>query len=245
MPSPSGDKPRVLVVDDDATVRGVVADYLRAAEIAVTQSGDGNAALREALTGNYDAIVLDLMLPGIDGKEIFSRLRAAGVDSSVIMLTALGEESDRIAGLELGADDYLAKPFSPRELVLRVRAVLRRASAQNPASVQEKTREILTDGDLTLDTTAGNATRGGKELALTSREYELLEYLVKHPNEVFSREDLMAAVWGSGYGDHSTVTVHVRRVRGKIEADPSAPTRLVTVWGRGYRWEPRAGGCDD
>ena len=148
----------------------------------------------------------------------------------MIMLTAKGSEADRVLGLELGADDYLAKPFSPRELVLRVNAVLRR---QQP----RLEREIVTDGDLTLDLTARKVTLAGETLTLTLREFDLLAHLVTHPEKVFSREELMRAVWGWEVGDASTVTVHVRRLRGKVEPDPQHPTRLVTVWGRGYRWE--------
>ncbi|RRD49272.1 DNA-binding response regulator [Arachnia propionica] len=235
MPSPSDDAyaervATVLLVDDDPTVRGVVSDYLRAAGHEVIEVGDGVAALGRA--EGCDLIILDLMLPGIDGHEVFRRLRSAGVGAPVIMLTAKSSEADRVLGLELGADDYLAKPFSPRELVLRVGAVLRR---QQPAAPG---REVIADGPLTLDLTAQKATLDGRPLNLTFREFDLLAHLVSHPDEVFSRDDLMRAVWGWDVGDASTVTVHVRRVRSKIEPDPQCPTRLVTVWGRGYRWEP-------
>ena len=235
MPSPS-DEPypetvsRILLVDDDPTVRGVVSDYLRAAGHDVTEVGDGPTALQRGV--EQDLIILDLMLPGIDGLEVFRRLRAGGVQAPVIMLTAKAAEADRVLGLELGADDYLAKPFSPRELVLRVAAVLRRNQPTPPG------REILTDGDLSLDLTAQKVTRDGVLLMLTIREFDLLVHLVSHPDQVFSRDELMRAVWGWEVGDASTVTVHVRRLRGKVEPDPQHPTRLVTVWGRGYRWEP-------
>lgn len=235
MPSPS-DEPypetvsRILLVDDDPTVRGVVSDYLRAAGHDVTEVGDGPTALQRGV--EQDLIILDLMLPGIDGLEVFRRLRAGGVQAPVIMLTAKAAEADRVLGLELGADDYLAKPFSPRELVLRVAAVLCRNQPTPPG------REILTDGDLSLDLTAQKVTRDGVPLTLTIREFDLLVHLVSHPDQVFSRDELMRAVWGWEVGDASTVTVHVRRLRGKVEPDPQHPTRLVTVWGRGYRWEP-------
>lgn len=222
---------RILLVDDDPTVRGVVSDYLRAAGHEVVEAGDGLAALEGGT--DQDLIILDLMLPGIDGLEVFRRLRARGVETPVIMLTAKGSEADRVLGLELGADDYLAKPFSPRELVLRVATVLRRHRPSTPE------REVIADGDLTLDLTAQKVTRSGRQLALTFREFDLLAHLVTHPNQVFSREELMREVWGWDVGDASTVTVHVRRLRGKVEPDPQHPTRLVTVWGRGYRWEPR------
>ena len=222
--------PRILIVDDDPTVRGVVSDYLRAAGHDVSEVADGLAALGHG--DDKDFIILDLMLPGIDGLEVFRRLRSRGVQAPVIMLTAKGAEADRILGLELGADDYLAKPFSPRELVLRVTAVLRRRQPSAPE------RDVVTDGDLTLDLTAQKASLAGVSLALTIREFDLLAHLVTHPDQVFSRDELMRAVWGWDAGDASTVTVHVRRLRGKVEPDPQHPTRLVTVWGRGYRWEP-------
>ncbi|WP_245988306.1 response regulator transcription factor [[Pseudopropionibacterium] massiliense] len=218
----------ILLVDDDPTVRGVVSDYLRAAGHSITEAADGISALE--LSEGCDLVILDLMLPGIDGLEVFRRIRSRGVVASVIMLTAKGSEADRVLGLELGADDYLAKPFSPRELVLRVNAVLRR---QQPRFE----REVITDGDLTLDLTARKATLAGETLTLTLREFDLLAHLATHPEKVFSREELMRAVWGWDVGDASTVTVHVRRLRGKVETDPQHPTRLVTVWGRGYRWE--------
>ena len=234
MPSPLAESyaervASVLLVDDDPTVRGVVCDYLRAAGHLVIEVEDGHAALARA--GECDLIILDLMLPGIDGHEVFRRLRAGGVEVPVIMLTAKGSEADRVLGLKLGADDYLAKPFSPRELVLRVASLLRRSQPPAPE------REIVTDGNLTLDLTAQKATLDDVPLALTFREFDLLAHLVTHPDHLFSREELMRAVWGWEVGDASTVTVHVRRLRGKIEADPQNPTRLVTVWGRGYRWE--------
>ncbi len=236
MPSHSEDEyavpvAHVLVVDDDDTVRGVVADYLRAAGHEVTERADGVDAMTATASGAFDLIVLDLMLPGIDGLEVFRRLRQGGDKTPVIMLTAKASEADRVLGLELGADDYLTKPFSARELVLRAQSILRR---QAPP---EQERQIVEDGDLRLDLTARKATRGGRALELTLREYDLLAHLVTNPDKVLSREDLMGAVWGWEYGDPSTVTVHVRRLRGKVEDDPSQPRRLVTVWGRGYRWE--------
>lgn len=223
---------RILIVDDDSTVRQVVADYLRAAGHEVTEASDGPSGLA-ALTSGVDLAVLDLMLPGFDGLELFRRARAAGVDTPVIVLTAKGSETDRILGLESGADDYLAKPFSPRELVLRVQAVLRRgAPVGGPRTV--------TDGDLVVDLGARKVCLAGRRLELTLREFDLLAHLVTHPDTVISRDELMAAVWGWEYGDASTVTVHVRRLREKIEPDPSQPRRIVTVWGHGYRWEPTA-----
>lgn len=224
----------ILIVDDDATVRGVVADYLRADGHTVLQAGDGAAALTTvAATPGLDLVILDLMLPKLDGLEVFRRLRPSHPNLPVIMLTAKDSEADRILGLELGADDYLTKPFSPRELVLRIGAVLRRyAAALTPG-------ETLHDGDLVIDLESRKATLAGSELNLTLREFDLLAHFVSHPNVVMSRTELMGAVWGWNYGDSTTVTVHVRRLRGKIEPDPSNPSRLATVWGRGYRWEPQ------
>src|SRR4051812_20528660 len=179
-----------------------------------------------------DLVVLDLMLPGIDGLEVCRRLREER-DVPIIMLTALGGEADRVVGLERGADDYVTKPFSPRELVLRVDSVLRRAGER-----AQPRGGTITDGDLTVDDAQHTATLDGTGLALTGREFDLLRFLVAHPAVAFSREELLQEVWGWSFGDHSTVTVHVRRLREKVERDPTRPTRLRTVWGVGYRWEP-------
>ena len=220
---------RVLVVDDDQTVREVVVSYLRAREHDVAEVRDGESALRVMREAPADLVVLDLMLPGIDGIEVCRRLREAG-DVPVVMLTALGEETDRVVGLEVGADDYVTKPFSPRELALRVDSVLRRTHV--PA-----THRRLEDGDLLVDEAAHTAYREGSPLLLTGREFDLLRFLVAHPGTAFSREDLLQQVWGWSIGDQSTVTVHVRRLREKVERDPRRPERLLTVWGVGYRWE--------
>jgi DNA-binding response OmpR family regulator len=222
---------RILVVDDDPTVREVVASYLRDAGYEVTEAADGKSALDLAAREQPQLVVLDLMLPGIDGLEVCRRLRATS-RVPVIMLTALGEEADRVLGLELGADDYVTKPFSPRELTLRVGSVLRRAADTAPLD------EVVTDGDLVLDGASRVATLGGKPLGLTIREFDLLRYLIARPGVAHTRENLLAKVWGWDFGDQSTVTVHVRRLRAKIEKDPSRPDRLLTVWGVGYRWEP-------
>jgi DNA-binding response OmpR family regulator len=226
----------VLVVDDDTTIAEVVASYLRRAGFAVDRAADGPSALALALQKQPDMVVLDLMLPGIDGLEVCRRLRAQAGDLPVVMLTALGEENDRVLGLEVGADDYLTKPFSPRELVLRVQSVLRRSAGRSHPGRVAVGR--LRDGDLDIDLTAHAVTRRGRPLALTGREFDLLAFLVARPREAFSRADLMQRVWGWSYGDQSTVTVHVRRLREKVEADPADPQRLVTVWGVGYRWQP-------
>ncbi|MGW6292726.1 response regulator transcription factor [Streptomyces sp. NPDC055058] len=222
--------PRVLVVDDDPTVAEVVAGYLDRAGYVVDRAGDGPAALARAETHRPDLVVLDLMLPGMDGLEVCRRIRGHG-PVPVIMLTARGDEEDRILGLEVGADDYVTKPFSPRELVLRVESVLRRS---RPAAAG---RHLAAAG-LTVDPAARRATRNGAGLALTLREFDLLCFFLRHPGRAFAREDLMREVWGWEFGDLSTVTVHVRRLRGKVEDDPARPRLIRTVWGVGYRFDP-------
>jgi DNA-binding response OmpR family regulator len=219
----------VLVVDDDPTVREVVVSYLRAADHEVVEAADGETALERQAEAPHDLVVLDLMLPGIDGLEVCRRLRADG-ETPVIMLTALGEETDRVLGLEMGADDYVTKPFSPRELALRVDSVLRRVTTP-------VTPKRLVDGDLVVDEARHEALRDGEVLALTTREFDLLRFFLANPGTAYSREQLLEQVWGWSFGDQSTVTVHVRRLREKVEPDPTRPVRLCTVWGVGYRWE--------
>ncbi|WMX43632.1 response regulator transcription factor [Streptomyces roseicoloratus] len=227
---------RILVVDDDPTVAEVVTGYLERAGFAVEHAADGLDALRGAAERRPELVVLDLMLPGLDGLEVCRRLRASG-PVPVIMLTARGDEEDRITGLEVGADDYVTKPFSPRELVLRVESVLRRSRA-SAAATAARTRPVLRAGDLALDPVTRRATRTGEELALTLREFDLLAHFLEHPGTAHTREDLMRRVWGWDFGDLSTVTVHVRRLRAKIEEDPARPRLIQTVWGVGYRFEP-------
>ncbi len=226
---------RVLVVDDDPTVSEVVARYLERDGYAVETVADGRTALDRALADPPDLVVLDLMLPGIDGLEVCRRLRALA-PVPIVILTARGQESDRIVGLDLGADDYVAKPFSTKELVARVRAVLRRANGPLAPS-GPGAPPVHRDGDLEVDIAARQARLGGAVVSLTAREFELLAFLVRHPGRAFRREELLEGVWGYRYGDTSTVTVHVRRLREKVEPDPSAPVRIATVWGVGYRWE--------
>jgi DNA-binding response OmpR family regulator len=235
----SGRVARVLVVDDDPTVREVVVSYLKAARHEVVEAADGESVAAIVRDQRVDLVVLDLMLPGIDGLEVCRRLRAGGDDVPVIMLTALGSETDRVVGLERGADDYVTKPFSPRELVLRIESVLRRAGDRG-----EPDQGRLEDGDLAVDLSRHAVTLAGRVLALTTREYDLLRFMLTHPGVAFSREDLLQQVWGWSFGDHSTVTVHVRRLREKVERDPTMPERLVTVWGVGYRWEPAVVGVE-
>jgi len=225
---------RVLVVDDDPTISDVVRRYLEREHLDVEVLGDGALALDRALAEPPDLVVLDLMLPGLSGLEVCRRLRER-LPVPVIMLTALGEESDRVLGLEYGADDYVTKPFSPRELTLRVLSVLRRAAAVEAPSGHDV---VLSDGDLEVDAGARIARRGRQILPLTVREFDLLVFLLRNPGRAFSRAELLDRVWGWSFGDQSTVTVHVRRLREKVEDDPAAPARIVTVWGVGYRFDP-------
>jgi DNA-binding response OmpR family regulator len=223
---------RVLVVDDDETVRDVVRRYLEVAGFTVDMAGDGAEGLAKFAAHEPDLVVLDVMMPGITGLEVCKRLRQTS-QVPIVMLTALGEEENRIAGLQLGADDYVTKPFSPRELALRVASVLRRVRMPRPAPVAAE----LVDGDLCLQMTARTATLGGRELPLTTREFDLLAFFLAHPGVAYSRADLLEKVWGWDFGDQSTVTVHVRRLREKIERDPAKPVRVATVWGVGYRYD--------
>ncbi|GGO94998.1 response regulator transcription factor [Wenjunlia tyrosinilytica] len=222
---------RVLVVDDDPTVAEVVASYLDRAGFTVDRAADGPAALARAAAERPDLVVLDLMLPGLDGLEVCRKLRDEG-PVAVIMLTARADEDDRVLGLEVGADDYVTKPFSPRELVLRVESVLRRTTARAPSG------PLLRGGSISLDPAARRAAQGDVELSLTIREFDLLAYFLRHPGRAHRREELMRRVWGWQFGDLSTVTVHVRRLREKIETDPATPTLITTVWGVGYRFDP-------
>ena len=230
---------RVLIIEDDPNVAEVVARYLQREGFLVQTVADGRVGLDIALRELPDLVVLDVMLPSLGGWEICRQLRAVA-PVAVIMLTARGEEADRIAGLELGADDYLAKPFSPRELTARVKAVLRRARAPLAGEREPGVLRAGGDGDgpLEVDTIAHEARVGGELAALTAKEFDLLVHLMRNPRRALRREELLRDVWGFSYGDHSTVTVHIRRLREKIEADPSAPRFVCTVWGVGYRFEP-------
>jgi len=227
---------RILVVDDDRTVADVVTRYLRREGFEVEIQTEGPAALKRALASPPDLVVLDLMLPGMGGLEVFERLRAAA-PVPVIFLTARGAEEDRVTGLELGADDYLAKPFSPRELTARVKSVLRRSRSPLPPLLEEAAGPLVSR-NLEVDPGSREVRVGGLAVSLTVREFELLVFLMLHPNRAFRREELLEQVWGYSFGDTSTVTVHVRRLREKIEPDPSRPASLKTVWGVGYRFEP-------
>ncbi len=224
---------RVLVVEDDDTVAEIVLRYLSAAGMEVERCADGIRAVGVAADFAPELIVLDVMLPGADGFEVLRRLRQRAITAPVLMLTALADEDDRIRGLEVGADDYLTKPFSPRELVLRVQSILRRASVEAPPAGGASA--VLRDGGLVVDPDARKASLDGRALALTLREFDLLVALLSSPDKVMSKETLLARVWGWDFGDPSTVTVHIRRLREKVEAEPGAPRRILTVWGRGYR----------
>jgi two-component system response regulator ResD len=236
MPSPLAEpQGSVLVVDDEPTIRDVVCRYLLRAGYRAEVAADGAEALSLAQTMRPDLVVLDVMLPAPDGIEVLRRLRADSSRSpAVIMLTAKGEESDRISGLRLGADDYVVKPFSPAELVARVDAVLRRL---DPAA--DGAAEPLRFGSLEIDRGSRRVLVDGEEAALTQIEFDLLLFLAEHPGQVFSRDQLMDSVWRYPfYSDTSTVTVHVRRLRSKVESDPTNPERIETVWGVGYRFSP-------
>ena len=225
---------RVLVVEDDRTVAEVVSRYLEREGFAVESVADGHEAVARADAQLPDIVVLDIMLPGLDGLEVCRRLRARA-PIPVVMLTARGGEEDRVLGLELGADDYVSKPFSPRELTARVKAVLRRAGSRLDNSDGVGTIEY--DG-LEIDLAAREVRVRGEPATLTAREFELLAFLARRPRRVFRRDELLEHVWGYTYGDTSTVTVHIRRLREKIEDDPSAPRYITTVWGVGYRFDP-------
>ncbi len=224
--------PRILIVDDEATIRDVLRRYLEREGFEVIEAVNGPAALEAIETELPDLAVLDLMLPGMDGLSLASRLRERS-QLPIVMLTAKGETADRIQGLETGADDYIVKPFSPREVVLRVKAVLRRREPDLGEAA-----EALEIQGLLLDPPSRGVEVGGRPVSLTAKEFDLLHFLMRHPNQVFSRDQLLDQVWGYDFfGDASTVTVHIRRLREKVEVDPSSPRRLVTVWGVGYKFD--------
>jgi DNA-binding response OmpR family regulator len=237
MPSPSDNgASRVLVVDDEPTIVEIVGRYLERAGYEARGAGDGFEALEQAAAERPDLVVLDLMLPGIDGIEVMRRLRELpGPPLAVILLTARGEESDRLVGLRQGADDYVVKPFSPAELVARVGAVLRRTKPPE-ADGEEPPIEV---GPLRIEPSSRRVFLDGQEVGLTMREFDLLAFLAAHPGRVYSRDQLMESVWGEPYfEDTSTVTVHIRRLRAKLGDDPASPRFIETVWGVGYRLRP-------
>ncbi|MDX2379436.1 MAG: response regulator transcription factor [Acidimicrobiia bacterium] len=225
---------KVLVVDDEPTVREVVVGYLRRDGHDVSEAPDGTKALELLEAEPPDLVVLDMMLPGVNGLDVLRRVRAVS-DIPVIMLTARAEESDRVSGLELGADDYVVKPFSPRELAARVNGVLRRTSGRQATSPSP-----LIFDNLPIDSLSREVVLDGATIELTPKEFDLLAFLAASPRQVFSRAQLLESVWQSSpdWQDPATVTVHVRRIRNKIEADPEHPRWISTVWGVGYRFEP-------
>jgi DNA-binding response OmpR family regulator len=224
--------PKILIVDDEATIRDVLRRYLEREGFKVIEAVNGPAALEAIEAELPDLAVLDLMLPGMDGLTLASRLRQQS-QMPIVMLTAKGETADRIQGLETGADDYIVKPFSPREVVLRVKAVLRR---QEPDL--NEAAELVEINGLRLEPASRGVEVDGRSASLTAKEFDLLYFLMRHPRQVFSRDQLLDQVWGYDFfGDASTVTVHIRRLREKVEPDPSSPRRLVTVWGVGYKFD--------
>ncbi len=229
---------RVLVVEDDTTMAEVLAAYVMKAGYEVSRAGDGHTALAGWERFKPDVVVLDVMLPLLSGLEVLRRRRRLGDHAAVIMLSARGEEEDRLVGLETGADDYVVKPFSPREVILRIEALLRRGERLSGARLLSDTLEVA---GLRLDLPSRVAQRGDQQLALTSREFDLLAFLAANPGQLFTKEDLMRRVWGWDFGDTSTVTVHIRRLREKVELDPSDPRIVVTVGRTGYRLRPEGG----
>jgi two-component system, OmpR family, response regulator ResD len=230
-------KPLVLVVDDEPIVAEVVGRYLRRDGFAVASASNGLAGLAAALDQAHapQAIVLDIMLPGMDGLEVCRRLRQSHVTAPIILLTARSEEADRISGLGIGADDYVVKPFSPAEVVARVKAQLRRVRLDTSAPQDGHLR----GGEVELDALERDLKVRGQPVTLTAKEFDLLHYLMAHPSEVFSRDDLLDAVWDKDFtGGPATVTVHIRRLREKIERDASRPAHLKVVWGTGYKFDP-------
>jgi len=224
----------VLVVEDDTTVSNVLSAYLRRAGFDPVTASDGPSALQEWTQRRPDVVVLDLMLPGMSGLDVLQRRRADDDRAAVIILSARGDEEDRLLGLDLGADDYMVKPFSPREVVGRVQALLRRGER---LGAQPLLPRRLASGTLALDLAGRVARLDGQDVSLTHREFDLLAYLMSHPGEAMTKEQLMRRVWGWDFGDTSTVTVHVRRLREKVETDPSDPRLVVTVRGAGYRFD--------
>lgn len=223
-------RPVVLVVDDDPDIALLMRDFLQAEGYEVLLARDGRAALAALDAGPVDCIVLDVMMPGVSGFDVLRQVRARG-NTPVLLLSALGEDGDKLRGLSLGADDYIVKAATPAEVVLRVRAVLRRSRGPTPS-----TEALLDYGRLVIDVRAHEASVNGAPVALTAREFELLEFLASHPRQIFTRDQLFERFWGD-IGDRHTLTVHISRLREKIEEDPSNPVHILTVWGVGYRFE--------
>jgi two-component system response regulator ResD len=231
--------PRILVVDDEERIRRLVRMYLERNAFEVEEAEDGGEALNKALEGRFDLIILDLMLPTMDGRDVCASLRQQGCDIPIIMLTAAGDEMNRIHGFELGADDYVVKPFSPRELVMRVKALLKRSMHHAGEKEVGAMSSILTFKELTINMDSRRVIVKGEEVSLTPKEYELLCYLAQRPEKVFSREELLRDVWNyQFYGDQRTVDTHIKRLREKLgKASETAALMIVTVWGVGYKFE--------
>lgn len=226
---------RILIIEDERTIAELQRDYLESNQFEVEIVNRGDTGLQHALEGGYDLIILDVMLPGMDGFEICRKIRQAS-NVPVLMISAKKEDIDKIRGLGLGADDYMTKPFSPSELVARVKAHLSRY--ERLIGTRDSTAEQVRIQGLIIDKRARRVTINGEEVALTVKEYDLLSHLAAHPNRVFSKEDLFERIWGvDSLGDIATVTVHIRKLREKIERDPSAPEYIETIWGVGYRFK--------
>jgi DNA-binding response OmpR family regulator len=227
---------RLLVVEDDSNIRELLVNHLKESGFHVTDTLDGNRGLELALSDSYDVVILDVALPGKDGMEICRQMRSHGIGAGVVMLTTRGDEIDKILGLELGADDYMTKPFSPREVVARVKAILRRATGDDVAAAKK-----LKVGDLEIDLGAHEAFVAGAKLDLTSTEFDLLTFFAKNVGRAFSREQLLTSVWGySSSAYEHTVNTHINRLRAKLEPDPTNPTYIHTVWGVGYKFVGRS-----
>lgn len=229
---------KILVVDDEERIRRLLKMYLEREEYTIDEAEDGNEALAKAINNDYDVILLDLMMPGKDGVEVCRELREKK-STPVIMLTAKGEEINRVQGFEVGTDDYIVKPFSPREVVLRVKALLRRSSKTSFVQSETSTKDVIVFPHLTIDNDAHRVTADGKEVGLTPKEYELLYFLSKAPDKVFDREQLLKEVWHyEFFGDLRTVDTHVKRLREKLnKVSEQAARMIVTVWGVGYKFE--------
>ena len=230
---------KILVVEDNKDIADLVKLHLRNQSYACDCVADGDEGLKKALSGKYDLVILDVVLPGTDGMEICKRMREEKIESAILMLTSKSEELDKVLGLELGADDYLTKPFSVREFVARVKAIVRRVDKAAKSSSDSGVKKPMKFGDIVIDMEKYKVLKRGKPVELTAKEFDMLYLLARHPKQVFTREQLLERVWGGAqYIDPSTVTVHVRRLREKIEADPSQPKHLLTIWGVGYKFEP-------
>jgi DNA-binding response OmpR family regulator len=227
---------KILVIEDNPDIARLVMLNLRGKNMVVDHVAEGYSGLRKALGGNYHLVILDLMLPGIDGMDVCRRMRNDKNYTPVLMLTARTSELDRVLGLEVGADDYLTKPFSVPELVARVNAILRRAD-QYQASTQDEVPEKLRFGELSVDPVTRQVVLGSKNIELTAREFDLLWHFASHPGRVYTRSQLLSSVWGYGHdGYEHTVNSHINRLRAKIETNPAQPQFVITVWGVGYKF---------